>query len=136
MALDTVRRVMLHGSNEEWFDAAVRFAARVTEGFGAELHVVYTVTEPLSAGWTAEMPPSRLPELHHAMEEEARNRLAVILPPERQGSVIVAIRTDPAEDELVRYTTEHDIDLSIIQASDEAGRVLIDRGQGSVLLLR
>jgi nucleotide-binding universal stress UspA family protein len=136
MALDTVRRVMLHGSNEEWFDAAVRFAVRLTEGFGAELHVVYTVTEPLSAGWTAEMPASRLPELHHAMEEEARNRLAVILPPERQGSVIVAIRTDPAEDELVRYTTERDIDLSIIQASDEAGRVLIDRGHGSVLLLR
>jgi nucleotide-binding universal stress UspA family protein len=127
---------MLHGSMDEWFTAAVRFAARLTRGFDAELHVVYTIEDPLSAGWTAEMAASRLPELHRAMEEEARNRLAAVLPPEQQGSAIIAIRTDDPSDELVRYTAEHDIDLAIVQADDDAARALVDRGKASVLLVR
>lgn len=136
MAMETVRRVLLHGSSDEWFAAAVKFAARLTQGFGAELHVVYTIAEPLSAGWTAEMTPERLPELHRAMEEEARTRLASVMSPEQQGNTVVAIRTGPAADELVRYTTEHAIDLAIVQSGDDAGRALIEHGQGSVLLLR
>jgi nucleotide-binding universal stress UspA family protein len=136
MPLDVVRRVMLHGSTDEWFNGAVRFAVQLTKGFDAELHVVYTITEPLSAGWTAEMDASRLPELHRAMEEEARNRLAAVLPPEQQGSVVLAIRTDDPGDELVRYTTENGIDLAIVQAGDAAGRALVERGKTSVLLLR
>jgi len=136
MPLDSVRRVMLHGSMDEWFNGAVRFAARLTRGFDAELHVVYTIEDPLSAGWTAEMAASRLPELHRAMEEEARNRLAAALPPEQQGSAIIAIRTDDPADELVRYTVENDIDLAIVQAGDEPARALIERGKASVLLVR
>lgn len=136
MPTDTVRRVLLHGRSDEWFRNSVKFALRLTEGFRAELHVLYTITEPLSAGWTAEVPPTKMPELHHAMEEEVRNRLADVLPPERQGNVVIAIRTDPASDELVRYTREQDIDLTIVAAADDDARVLIDRGAGSVLFLR
>ena len=136
MPVDAIRRVMLHGSTDEWFNGAVRFASRLTAGFGAELHVVYTITEPLSAGWTAEMPATRLPELYHAMEEEARNRLAAVLSPEQQGSTIVAIRTGPPGDELVRYTAENAIDLAIVQAADDAARALLGHGRCSVLLLR
>jgi nucleotide-binding universal stress UspA family protein len=136
MSLDAVRRVMLHGSMDEWFAGAVRFAARLTRGFDAELHVVYTIGDPLSAGWTAEMAASRLPELHRAMEEEARNRLAAVLPPDQQDSVVIAIRTDDPGDELVRYTAENDIDLAVVQARDDASRALIERGTTSVLLMR
>ena len=67
---------------------------------------------------------------------EARNRLAAVLPPEQQGSVVLAIRTDDPGDELVRYTTENGIDLAIVQAGDAAGRALVERGKTSVLLLR
>jgi nucleotide-binding universal stress UspA family protein len=136
MPLDAVRRVMLHGSMDEWFAGAARFAARLTRGFDAELHVVYTIGDPLSAGWTAEMAASRLPELHRAMEEEARNRLAAVLPPDQQDSVVIAIRTDDPGDELVRYTAENDIDLAVVQARDDASRALIERGTTSVLLMR
>ena len=71
-----MRRVLLHGTNEESFDASVRFARQLVDAFGAELHVVYTVEEPLSAGWTAEMAADKLPELHQAIDTEARERLA------------------------------------------------------------
>jgi nucleotide-binding universal stress UspA family protein len=135
--IESVRRVLLHGSSDASFDHAVRFAAKLTEGFGAELHVVYTVEEPLSSGWTAELPTARLPELHQAMDQDARERLARVLPEDSQALITVAIRTGgDSADELVRYTAEHAIDLAIVQDSDEAGRALVDRGRCSVLLLR
>ena len=86
------------------------------ETFGAELHVVYTMEEPLSAGWTAEMAAEKLPELHQAVEAEARERLARVIPGQ-QDTVTIAIRTGDPAAELARYTAENTIDLAIVQRS-------------------
>ena len=135
MSTDTMRRILLHGGSDEGFDESVRFARRLVETFGAELHVLYTVSQPLSAGWTAEVTPDKLPELHQAIEEEARERLARIIPGE-QDTVTIAIRTgDPAE-ELPLYTAEHTIDLAILHGHDAHARALLEHGHCSVLVLR
>lgn len=130
-----MRRVLLHGSSDESFDNSVRFARRLVEGFGAELHVVYTVEQPLSSGWTAEMAAEKLPELHQAIEEEARERLARVLG-DAQGNTIIAIRTGSAVDELPAYTAEHSIDLAIVSGRDTDAKALLDAGRCSVLVLR
>lgn len=130
-----MRRVLLHGSSEEAFDESVRVARQLVDAFGAELHVVYTVEDPLSAGWTAETTPDRLPELHQAIEAEARERLARVFG-DRAGDIVIAIRTGDASRELVRYTAENAVDLAIVRAGDDHGRGLIAHGRCSVLLLR
>jgi Universal stress protein family len=135
MLMNGIRRVLLHGSRDESFDRSAGFAGRLVEGSGAELHVVYTIDEPLSAGWTAETTPDRLPELHQAIEEEARERLTRVLSTP-QDNVIVAIRTGNVGDELVRYTIEHTIDLAIVGGNDDHARKLLDKGRCSVLALR
>jgi hypothetical protein len=134
MDMNGIRRVLLHGSSDESFDGSARFAARLVEKFGAELHVVYVIEEPLSAGWTAEMAPDKLPELHQAMEAEARERLARLLPD--QERVVVAIRTGETAAELTRYTTEHMIDLAIVQGADAHTHALVDEGRCALLVLR
>lgn len=136
-AMDTnsIRRVLLHGSSDEAFDASARFAGRLAEKFGAELHVVYTVDEPLSAGWTAEMAAEKLPELHQAIEMEARERLARLIPA-GQDAIVIGIRTGDAADELTRYTTEHMIDLAIVQGADAHAHALLDNGRCALLVLR
>jgi len=139
-----MREVLLHGGADEAFDRSVAFARRLAETFGARLHILYTVQDPLSAGWTAEMSPDRMPEVHQAMETEARERLTPYISPEDQDrlGVQIAIRMGPAADELVRYTESHDIDLAILHAptSDEAplelARALLDGGRCSILILR
>lgn len=115
----TMREVLLHGAADEAFDRSVAFARQLAESFGARLHIIYTVEDPLAAGWTAELSAERLPEVHQAIEEEARNRLARIIPLEEQErlGVQLAIRTGPEETEVVLYTKEHPIDLAIVQAS-------------------
>jgi len=129
-----MQRILLHGSRDESFDQSARFSARLVEGFGAELHVVYTIDEPLSAGWTAETTPDKLPELHQAMEDEARERLSRVFP--GQDNVVIAIRTGNVGEELVRYTAEHTIDLAIVSGADDHARKLLDKGRCSVLVLR
>lgn len=138
-----VRQILVHGSPDEAFDRSVTFGRRMAESFGARLHVLYTVEDPLSAGWTAEVSAARLPEVHEAMESEARARLARLIPVEDQErlGVEVALRTGPAADELVRYTEEHDVDLAIVQASAgdrDTGyaHALLERGRCAVLVLR
>ena len=135
MEMNGLRRVLLHGSSDESFDESARFAGRLVEKFGAELHVVYIIEGPLSAGWTAEMAAEKLPELHQAMEAKARERLARVLPA-GQDRVVIAIRTGDAADELTQYTTEHMIDLAIVQGADGHARALLDQGRCSLLVLR
>jgi len=135
MTIASLKRVLLHGGSDEGFDDSVRFARRLVEGFGADLHVVYTVQEPLSAGWTAEVVPTKLVELHQAIEAEARERLARVIP-EYEADVTIAIRTGDPSIELVLYTAEHTVDLAIIQGDDEHARALLEKGHCSVLVLK
>ncbi|PYR94059.1 MAG: hypothetical protein DMF84_07510 [Acidobacteria bacterium] len=136
MATGDMRRVLLHGSADESFDRSVRVAGRLAHEFNADLHVVYIIEEPLKAGWTAEMPTARLPELHAAMEEEARERLGRLLPAELQERITIAIRTGNTSDELVRYIAENTVDLAIVQGSDAHARTFVENGRCSVLILR
>jgi hypothetical protein len=139
----SMREVLLHGRADEAFDRSVGFARRLAESFGARLHIVYTLEDPLDAGWTAEVGAERLPEVHRAMEEEARERLArtISLDDQDRLGVQLAIRTGPAEQEVVLYTDEHPIDLAIVQARRGEGQTglaqaLIERGRCAVLVLR
>jgi hypothetical protein len=113
-----MREVLLHGGSDEAFDRSVVFARRLAESFGAHLHVLYTVEEPLGAGGTAEMSADRLPEVHQAMEAEARERLAPFISIEDQErlGVRIALRSGESATEIVRYAETHHIDLAIVQA--------------------
>ena len=143
MSETSMREILLHGAPDEAFDRSVLFARRMAESFGARLHVMYTISEPLSAGWTAEVNAARLPEVHEAMQTEARDRLSRLIPlddQERLG-VQLALRTGPAAEELVRYTLEHNVDLAIVQAGrgdrdTDYAHALLEGGRCAVLVLR
>jgi nucleotide-binding universal stress UspA family protein len=141
----SMREILLHGGAAETFDRSVEIARQLADSFAARLHVVFTTEDPLSAGWTAEMSAERLPELHQAMADEARERLARIISLEDQDrlGIEIVLRAGPAADELVRYTREHAIDLAIVQQSLAGGgadanvaRALLDEGECAVLVLR
>jgi Universal stress protein family len=143
MSATTMREVLLHGGMDEAFDRTVIFARQLAESFGARLHIVYTLEDPLAAGWTAEVGAERLPELHQAIETEARERLSRSISADDQErlGVELVIRTGPADREVVLYTDEHPIDLAIVHvpAGDshtELATALIERGRCAVLVLR
>ena len=143
MSSTTMREVLVHGGMDEAFDRSIVFARQLAESFGARLHIVYTIEDPLAAGWTAEISAERLPEVHQAIENEARERLARSIPLEDQDrlGVRLVIRTGPEESEVVGYTEEHPIDLAIVRVllgdkHTELASALIERGRCAVLVLR
>jgi nucleotide-binding universal stress UspA family protein len=140
----SMKEILLHGSADETFERSVAMARQLAESFGAHLHVVYTIDEPLSGGWTAEMSAEQMPELHQAMVEEARERLSRQISIEDQDrlGIQIVLRVGDAAEELVRYTAEYAIDLAIVQslasggAEGDVARALLDRGECAVLVLR
>jgi nucleotide-binding universal stress UspA family protein len=144
MTEEGMREILLHGGSDEAFDRSAIFARRLAESFGARLHVVYTVEDPLSAGWTSEMGAERLPEVHQAIEAEARERLARLIPMDQQErlNVEIVVRTGDPGRELVRYTRDANIDLAIVTAvrgderAADVSRALLDHGRCAVLVLR
>ena len=143
MSGTTMREVLLHGGMDEAFDRSVVFARQLAESFGARLHVIYTLEDPLGAGWTAEMSADRLPEVHQAIEDEARERLArgISLEDQERLGVQLVLRPGPADEEVVLYTNEHPIDLAIVHApagqhQTTLAHALIERGRCAVLVLR
>jgi nucleotide-binding universal stress UspA family protein len=143
MSATTMREVLVHGGKDEAFDRSVAFARQLAESFGARIHIVYTIEDPLSAGWTAEVSADRFPEVHQAIEQEAREHLARSIPLEDQDrlGVQLAIRKGREEAEVVGYTEEHHIDLAIVRVPTGDSRTnlanaLIERGRCAVLVLR
>jgi nucleotide-binding universal stress UspA family protein len=142
MTAGNMRHVLLHGGLDEAFDRSAMFARRLAETFGARLHILYTVEQGLQSGWTAEVTPDRMIDLHQAMEAEARERLARLIPLEDQErlGVEVVLVTGPASSELVRYTKEHSIDLAIVKSpvegDPEIATALLEHAQCAVLVLR
>src|SRR3954468_11432097 len=136
-----MRDVLLHGEVYESFDRSVAFARRLAESYGATLHVLYTLEDPLSAGWTAEMSADRMPDVHQAMEAEARERLAAFIPVEEQEAlgVIIALETGDAATALVRYTQENPIDLVVLKSdtpATELAHTVLDQSTCTVIVLR
>ena len=137
-----MQHILLHAGSDEAYDRSVVFARRLAESFGAQLHILYTVEDPV--GWAEEIRPEQLPEVHQAIEQEALDRLASLIPPEEQERLHVnlVIRTGPAQRELARFTEEQQIDLAILQAplgneqSVDLAHALIDHGRCAVLVLR
>ena len=139
-----MREILVQGGSDEAFDRSILFARRMAESFGARLHVVYTIADPLSAGWTAEMSADRLPDVHQAMEAEARERLAHLIPLEDQDrlGVEIVLRTGPPAQEIVRYAADRKVDLAIVVARPSGGtgsdvaQALLNDASCAVLALR
>jgi nucleotide-binding universal stress UspA family protein len=137
-----VKEILLHGSTDEAFDPSIGYVLQIAEAFHARLHVVYTVEDPLSAGWTAEVSAARLPEVHQAMEAEVRQRLGRVISLDHQErlGVKVVLRTGPAAKEIVSYVKEYPIDLAVVQAgpgaASDLAHALIDHARCAVLVLR
>lgn len=137
-----MKEILLHGSTDEAFDPSIGYVLQIAEAFHARLHVVYTVEDPLSAGWTAEVSAARLPEVHQAMEAEVRQRLGRVISLDQQErlGVKVVLRTGPAEKEIVSYVKEYPIDLAVVQAgrgaAPDLAHALIDHARCAVLVLR
>jgi nucleotide-binding universal stress UspA family protein len=137
-----MRQILLHGGRDDAYDRSLAFARQLASSFGARLHIVYTVENRV--GWTEEIRPEQLPDVHQAIEREARERLDRLIPVDEQErlDIQLVLRPGPSARELTGYTEERQIDLAILQAplgddtAVDLARALIDHCRCAVLVLR
>ena len=109
----------------------------LSDGLGATLHVMFTQADPLNAGWQAEVDAAGLPDVHQAMEEEARAKLRPIFGADAELPTI-QIRTGDPVRAIAEYARESNIDLVVVGLAGEEeqslGTSLIDAAPCSVLV--
>ena len=109
-----LKRILVPTDFSVCSDAALKYGRALTEAFGATLHLLHVVQDPYTQPWAAEAFPTPLGEMLAQWEEQARQRLATLLPEgDRTGAAIATIVGSPFY-EIVRYATEQQIDLIVI----------------------
>ena len=102
---------------------AVAYGQALARQFGASLHLLHVVEEPLMQGWEGYSLPVLLPELRVKAVCEARRRLEGMLPQnerDRQPTELVTLEGDPYR-AIVRFATERGIDLIVIGTHGRGG---------------
>ena len=129
--------VLLHIGSTLPTSADVNAVHALANGLGATLHVMFTQSDPLGAGWQAEVDAAGLPDVHQAMEEEARAKLRPIFGADADLPMI-QIRTGDPIRAIADYAIEAKIDLVVVGLAGEEehslGAALIDAAPCSVLV--
>ena len=129
--------VLLHIGDTMPTAADVNAVHALADGLGATLHVMFTQSDPLNAGWQAEVDAAGLPDVHQAMEEEARAKLRPIFGTDADLPMI-QIRTGDPVRAIADYAREAKIDLVVVGlAGEEAASLapaLLDAAPCSVLV--
>ncbi len=114
-----VRRIVVYTDFSDASAAAVQYARALAADLGATLQFLHVLQEPLSAGWTAEVRTSALPEVQHAMEIEAEQWLDRVLPEKEQErfQASVDFETGDVAEEIARYANEQAADIVILSTS-------------------
>lgn len=103
--------------------ADVNAVHALADGLGSTLHVMFTQDDPLNAGWQAEVDAAGLPDVHQAMEEEARQKLRPIFGADAELPTI-QIRTGDPVRAIAEYASEANIDLVVIGIAGEEAKSL------------
>ena len=117
------RRIVVHTDFTEASVTAVQHARGLADALGATLHFLHVLQEPLSAGWTAEVSASALPEVQNAMEIEAEQWLDQVLSETEQErfQASLDIETGDIAEEIARYANESRADIIVLGASARRG---------------
>lgn len=95
--------------------AALKQARALASAFGASVHLLHVVTQPLHEVWACYAPGADFLALVEELRAEARKRLALLASPDdiSKGHVVLATTWGDPADEILKYARAHDIDLIV-----------------------
>jgi nucleotide-binding universal stress UspA family protein len=109
-----LQHILLPTDFSEAANAAKAYATVLAEAFGATLHVLHVVPDPLSGGWSVDA--AYLPQMLERTEAHAHQQLEALLTPEERARLRVqlAVETGAPVDAIVGYARRHGIDLMVM----------------------
>jgi nucleotide-binding universal stress UspA family protein len=118
------RQILVPTDFSEAANAAKAYATVLADTFGATLHVLHVIPDPLAMGWGVDA--AYLPQLLERTERNVREQLESALTPEERATFHVesAVDTGAPVDCIVRYADKHGIDLIVMGTQ---GRGTVER---------
>jgi len=108
------RQILVPTDFSEAANAARTYATMLADAFGATLHVLNVIPDPLAMGWGADA--AYLPQLLERTEQNVREQLESTLTPEERKKFHVqsAVDIGVPVDCIVEYADKHGIDLIVM----------------------
>jgi nucleotide-binding universal stress UspA family protein len=138
-----VNRILAYVDLTDVSEQALEVAVRIAAAFESRLHVLRVIEEPLSAGWTAELSASALPEVQDAMEVETREYLGrVLAAAHAEIEPELDIETGEPAAEILELAADRAIDLVVLGSGgaegdeDQVVESVVRRARCSVLVVR
>jgi nucleotide-binding universal stress UspA family protein len=108
------RHVLVPTDFSEAANAAKAYATVLADMFGATLHVLHVIPDPLAMGWSVDA--AYLPQLLERTERDVREQLESVLTPEERGKfrMQVSVDTGSPVDCIIAYAEKNHIDLIVM----------------------
>lgn len=112
--MTTPRQILVPTDFSDESNAAKVYATMLAESFGATLHVLHVIQDPLAMGWGVDT--AYLPQLLERTELNVRERLdEVVTADDRQNvGARVAVETGSPVTKIVEYAEKNGIDLIVM----------------------
>lgn len=110
-----LKRVLVPTDFSQTSSAALQYGVELAATFGASLHVLHVITEPLHATWACYAPGASFLGVVERFKSDAREHLEFLVPAEdvAAGRVVLATAWGDATDQILKYASEHDVDLIV-----------------------
>lgn len=108
------RQILVPTDFSDESNAAKLYATMLAESFGATLHVLHVIPDPLAMGWGVDA--AYLPQLLERTERNVREQLEKVLTAEerKKFSARVAVETGSPVPRIVEYAGRNGIDLIVM----------------------
>lgn len=118
------QRILVPTDFSEAANAAKAYATVLGDAFGATLHILHVIPDPLAMGWGVDA--AYLPQLLERTERTVREQLEGGLSPDQRGKfqAQLAVETGAPVDRIVEYAQKHGIDLIVMGTQ---GRGTVER---------
>jgi nucleotide-binding universal stress UspA family protein len=108
------RRILVPTDFSDASNAATVYATALADVFGATLHTLHVLPDPLALGWGVDT--AYLPQLLDGTQRQVQERLDTLLTPEERAKFDAqfAVDTGSPATRIVEYANTHDVDLIVM----------------------
>jgi nucleotide-binding universal stress UspA family protein len=110
-----LKRVLVPTDFSDTSEVALKYGVALSHAFGATLHVLHVVNQPLHESWAGYAPGTSFLSAVERMETDARCRIEELVSKEdvATGRTVPTMVWGDASDQILKYAADHNIDLVV-----------------------
>jgi len=109
-----LKTILVPTDFSECSEAAVKYGFALANAFGATAHLLNVVQDPYTLPWAADAFAAPVGDMLTDWEAQAKRRLVESVPDASASPTVLTTRVGSPATEIVRYATQHRIDLIVL----------------------